>query len=85
MIQKSEDGYYYIKNKDGILQKFEKLEGSRRQVWNGIAFKTPGNLTRKNLVRNSRHHIVSKKNIFQIKQITICLIMGIMVVLEKKN
>lgn len=60
-IQKSDDGYYYIKSTNGPLQKFEKLEGTRREVWNGVAFKTSSGLTRKNFVRNSRHHIVSRK------------------------
>lgn len=59
-IKQSDDKYYYIKSPDKPLQKFEKLEGTRREVWNGKAFKTSGNLTRKQLVRNSRHHIVSR-------------------------
>jgi len=51
-----EDGYYHI---DG--QKFKELFGSRIQVWNKTAYKTPGLLTRKHLMMNKNHRIVSIK------------------------
>lgn len=35
--------------------------GSRQQVWNGTAARTSGGLTKDDLVKNSRHTIVSKK------------------------
>ena len=35
--------------------------GSRAQVWNGNAKRTPGGLTRKDLMRNKHGRIVSKK------------------------
>jgi hypothetical protein len=51
-----EDGHYHI---DG--QKFKELFGSRIQVWNKTAYKTPGLLTRKQLMMNKNHRIVSIK------------------------
>jgi len=36
-------------------------QGSRRQVWNGSAEKTPGGLTKDNLVKNRYGRIVSLK------------------------
>jgi len=51
-----EDGTYHI---DG--HKFKELFGSRQQVWNGTAYKTPGELTRKQLIMNKWGRIVSKK------------------------
>jgi len=50
------DGMYHIKNR-----KFPELVGSRIQVWNGNAYKTPGGLTRKNLTMNKWNRIVSLK------------------------
>lgn len=53
--QRQSDGYYHI---DG--QKFKELFGSRIQVWNGTAYKTSGELTRKKLFFNKKtHRIVS--------------------------
>ena len=45
-------------------KKFESLVGSRRQVWNGTAYKTGHGkkaLTRKHLMMNKRGNIVSVK------------------------
>jgi len=35
--------------------------GSKRQVWNGTAERTPGGLTKSDLIKNKRGKIVSKK------------------------
>jgi len=48
------DGTYTIKNK-----KYKELFGSREQVWNGTAYKTPGGLTKDGLIMNKHHRIVS--------------------------
>jgi hypothetical protein len=50
------DGYYYIKGK-----KWKELFGSREQVYNGTAYKTEGNLTKKDLFFNKNGRIVSAK------------------------
>lgn len=42
-------------------QKKTLKQGSRRQVWNGSAEKTPGGLTKEDLIKNERGRIVSKK------------------------
>ena len=45
-------------------KKFDMLVGSRRQVWNGTAYKTnPGKkaLTKKNLIQKKNGNIVSKR------------------------
>lgn len=45
-------------------KKYEMLVGSRRQVWNGTAYKTghgKAGLTRKHLMMNKNGNIVSKK------------------------
>ena len=36
-------------------------QGSRRQVWNGTAEKTPGGLTKSDLLKNKNGRIVSAK------------------------
>jgi hypothetical protein len=41
--------------------KYEQLEGTRAQVWHGTAFKTSGDLTKKNLMQNKHGRIVSRK------------------------
>ena len=41
--------------------KYEQLEGTRAQVWHGTAFKTSGDLTKKNLMKNKHGRIVSRK------------------------
>lgn len=51
-----EDGNYHINGK-----KYKELFGSRIQVWNGTAYKTEGNLTKKDLMMNKWNRIVSVK------------------------
>ena len=51
---RSEDGTYHIYGKQ-----YNELVGSRAQVWNRTAYKTSGNLTRRNLMRNKWGRIVS--------------------------
>ena len=53
---RANDGKYHMQGKT-----FPELFGSRTQVMNGNAFKTPGNLTKKDLVMNKWGRIVSKK------------------------
>ena len=53
---KGADGKYHIKGK-----KFDMLIGSRAQVWHGTAYKTSGDLTKKDLYMNKHGRIVSKK------------------------
>ena len=50
------DGKYHVKGK-----KYEILVGSRAQVQHGTAYKTPGGLTKDNLLMNKNGRIVSKK------------------------
>lgn len=50
------DGHYHIDGK-----KYKELFGSRIQVWNGTAYKTEGNLVRKDLMMNRWNRIVSQK------------------------
>lgn len=52
---KHSDGLYHIKGK-----KYPVLVGSRRMVFNGTAFKTPGGLTKDKLLMNKHGRIVSK-------------------------
>lgn len=54
-IRRSDDGMYHIKNKT-----FEELVGSRAQVHNETAYKTPGGLTKDGLMKNKWGRIVSK-------------------------
>jgi hypothetical protein len=61
-IAKSPDGCYYI---DGA--KYEKLFGSRDEVWNGDAYKTAGELTKSAFIINKNGKIVSKKKFIQEK------------------
>jgi hypothetical protein len=53
-VRDSKTGTYTVKNKE-----FKELFGSREQVWNGTAYKTPGGLTKSQLVMNKHHRIVS--------------------------
>lgn len=53
---RSDDGFYHMHG-----QKYEMLEGSRAQVWHGTAYKTPGGLTKSELVFNKHGRIVSAK------------------------
>jgi len=54
--KKSSDGKYHLKK--GV---FDQLIGSRAQVMHKTAYKTVGNLTKKDLVKNKRGRIVSRK------------------------
>ena len=53
---KKDDGKYHIDGK-----KYPHLIGSRAQVYNGNAYKTPGGLTRKAIMMNKWGRIVSVK------------------------
>jgi len=50
------DGLYHMNGKG-----YEMLEGSRAQVWHGTAYKTPGGLTKSQLIFNKHGRIVSAK------------------------
>jgi hypothetical protein len=54
-FQKHKDGCYHI---DG--QTYTILSGTREQVWDNIAYRSEGNLTKKDFVINSAGKIVSK-------------------------
>ena len=41
-------------------QVYERVIGSRPQVWHGTVYKTSGNLTKKDLMKNKHGRIVSK-------------------------
>lgn len=53
--QKDKDGYYYIHD-----NKYQKLIGSREEVWKKIAYKTTGELVREDLHENQKGKIISK-------------------------
>ena len=53
-VRDPKSGTYTVKNKE-----YKELFGSREQVWNGTAYKTPGGLTKPQLVMNKNHRIVS--------------------------
>jgi hypothetical protein len=55
-VSKSQDGKYHIKGKS-----YEKLIGSRAQVFHGTAYKTAGELTKTNILMNKHGRIVSAK------------------------
>lgn len=55
-LDKHADGKYHVDGKE-----FELLEGSRAQVWHGTAYKTPGGLTKSDLIYNKHGRIVSAK------------------------
>ena len=50
------DNYYHIAGR-----RWSNLFGSREQVYNGTAYKTAGNLTKKDLFFNKNGRIVSAK------------------------
>ena len=54
-FQKQKDNFYYIND-----NKYEKLIGSRQEVWDCIAYKTSGELTRQEFIINKDGDIVSK-------------------------
>ena len=53
---KDASGNYNISGK-----KYKNLVGSRQQVWNGTAYKTPGGLIKSGLTMNKWKRIVSAK------------------------
>ena len=63
-LNKSSDGMYHISGG----AKFEKLIGSRAQVWHGTAYKTSGGLTKSHLIQNKNGRIVSKNKHIQSKK-----------------
>lgn len=62
-IDKKADGKYHIHGKT-----FKYLRGSRREVWNGTAFMTEGELEKSDLLQKSNGRIVSKKKHDQSKK-----------------
>ena len=63
---KGSDGKYHIKGKS-----YDRLVGSRAQVWHGTAFKTSygrDGLTKNDLLMTKRGRIVSKKKHFSAKK-----------------
>ena len=59
-IKRCNDGNYYINDKV-----YKKLTGPREEVYNEIAYKTTGGLTKDDLVINRRGNLVSKKKCIQ--------------------
>lgn len=58
------DGFYHIKG-----MKFPNLFGSRKMVYTyGTAYKTRGNLTKADLIKNKNGDVVSKKKHFSAKK-----------------
>ena len=55
-VHRSSDCKYHIKG-----SKYDTLVGSRALVWHKTAYKTPGGLTRKDLLKNKHGRIVSAK------------------------
>ena len=55
-LDRGDDGKYHVNG-----NKYEMLEGSRAQVWHGTAYKTPGGLTKAQLIFNKHGRIVSAK------------------------
>jgi hypothetical protein len=60
---RGEDGMYHING-----HKYKELFGSRVQVWNGTAYKTPGELTKSQLYFTKNRRIVSRKKHFTAKK-----------------
>jgi hypothetical protein len=54
-FQKQKDNFYYIND-----NKYEKLIGTRQEVWDSIAYKTAGELTKQDFLINAKGEIVSK-------------------------
>ena len=54
-IRKGSDGKYRVGN-----HTYEKLVGSRAEVWHRTAYKTAGGLTHAKLIQNKHGRIVSK-------------------------
>ena len=62
-VMKGKDGKYHVKG-----HSYEKLIGSRAQVWHGTAYKTKGDLVKSDLLMTKRGKIVSKKKHFTAKK-----------------
>jgi hypothetical protein len=60
-LNRASDGLYHVKGG----AKYEKLIGSRAQVWHGTAYKTSGGLTKTKLFKNKNGRIVSKNKHIQ--------------------
>lgn len=57
-VNRQADGYYHVEGKT-----YKTLVGSRKQVWDDYAYKTPGNLKRCDILLNRWGRLVSyKKN-----------------------
>jgi hypothetical protein len=54
-FQKHADGFYYING-----DKYGKLTGTRQEVWDGVAYRTGGELTKADFIMNKCGEIVSK-------------------------
>ena len=54
-FQKHSDGFYYING-----DKYSKLTGTRQEVWDGVAYRTVGELTKADFIMNKCGEIVSK-------------------------
>ena len=54
-FQKQKDNFYYIND-----EKYEKLIGTRQEVWDSIAYKTAGELTKQDFLINKKGEVVSK-------------------------
>ena len=52
---RSDDGKYHVSG-----HSYDRLEGSRAEVWHGNAYKTSGGLTKSHLMKNKTGRIVSK-------------------------
>ena len=61
--KKDNKGMYLING-----HKFKKLEGSRAEVWHGTAYKTSGELTKKDFIKNKHGEIVSKSKHLSAKK-----------------
>lgn len=61
----------YEKNKDGVYnidgKIYQTLTGSRKDVYDGISFRTPGLLTKSDIIMNKYGKIVSKKKSIEEK------------------
>lgn len=62
-VRNSSDGTYHLEGK-----KYKELFGSRVQVYNETAYKTPGLLTKKDLIYTKNHRIVSLKKHISAKR-----------------
>lgn len=62
-ILRASDGKYHVDGKA-----YELLIGRRSQVWHGVAYKTSGGLTKKDLVLNPKGRVVSKAKYHSAKK-----------------